>query len=187
MLKISDKAFSYLNSLEIPDLNNLSENIENKILKKESKARGFHKKQRWNRSLTAIKKCNFNTILAVLDGKIILKEEIERYGDAMVYKDPKLNLAIVFESNTDISVARRRCRDNVKLKIVKNVETEYFKHITDFLNCGNYKILLVSTQNLQKDEEIFISPTFFKRSAEEKDICTCSREELCLYNNPCDG
>lgn len=180
MLKISDRAFSYLSNLNIPDMKNINDIAVNKINKKESKARGFHKKQKWNKSVTVTEKCNFNTILAILDGKIILKDEINQYEYKMLYEDPKLNYAIIFETDSDFASVRRKCRDNVRLRIVKNVETEYFKHITDFFNCGNFKILLVSSQNLQKDEEIFVSPMNFTKNI-ENNACVCSQESLCLY------
>lgn len=183
MLKISDRAFSYLSSLDIPDIKDLHNIATNKINKKESKARGFHKKQKWNKSVTVTEKCNFNTTLAILDGKIILKDEIGQYEYKMLYEDPKLNLAIIFDTDCDFAHVRRKCRDNVKLRIVKNIETEYFRHITDFFNCGNFKILLVSSQNLRKYEEIFVAPRYFTNN-EKNSPCVCSQETLCLYTPP---
>ncbi|KRH94133.1 histone-lysine N-methyltransferase [Pseudoloma neurophilia] len=179
MLKISDRAFSYLSSLDIPEVSNLVTIVEDKVQVKESKARGFYKNQKWNKFLNVSERCNFNTILSILDGKIILKDEIHLHKFEMLYEDPQLNFAVIFDSDSDFANVRKKCRNNAKLKIVKNVETEYLKHITDFFNCGNFKILLVAGQNLNKDEEIFVSPDLF-RNRTRNDTCMCTKSRLCL-------
>lgn len=182
MLQITDNAFAYLNKQKIPVFDQSENELSNKTYKKESKTRGFHKKQRWNKSLTVTEKCNFNTILIELDGKICMKNELNDEKVIIVYLDPFYDIAIVFQEENEIGIARRRCRDNVKIKIMKNEETNFMKHIQGYLKTGNFRIFLISTQNIAKDEEIFLSPNHFKKYTDIKDTCTCLKEEFCLYN-----
>ncbi|ELQ75395.1 histone-lysine N-methyltransferase [Trachipleistophora hominis] len=181
MWSISDKAFVYLNGLNIMEYSNLSEYAYKNVIRKEAKARGFHKKQRWNKSLLAGEKCGFNTIICELKGHIMLKDELEQPKDGTVYFDPKLNIAIAFDQQNEINLAKRKCRNNVKIRIARNKEIVFKKSLNGFVRTGNYKVLLIATQNISKDEELFLSPMDFKRYNGEKDACSCAKEDYCLY------
>lgn len=183
MQNISNEAFLYLSGMNIPEYSNFSEFINKKTIKKESKARGFHKKQRWNKSLLAGEKCCFNSIIKELEGMIVLKSEVKQTANSTVYYDPKLDIAIVFDEKSEMNLARRKCRNNVKIKIVKNKEVSFNKTLHDFVSCGGYKVLLVATQNIAKDEEIFVSAADFVRYNNEKNSCICTKEEYCLYTS----
>ncbi|ELA46658.1 hypothetical protein VCUG_01884 [Vavraia culicis subsp. floridensis] len=182
MWSISDKAFMYLNGLDIKEYGNLSEYAYKTVVRKEAKARGFHKKQRWNKSLLVGEKCGFNTIICELKGHIMLKEELEDPKDGTVYFDPKLDIAVAFDQQSEINLAKRKCRNNVKIRIAKNKEINFKKSLDGFARMGNYKVLLVATQNISKDDEVFLSPMDFKRYNGEKDACSCTKEEYCLYS-----
>lgn len=224
-LNISDKAFSHLSGLNLPEHENLFA-YKSLLVKKDHKQKGFFKKK--CKSVNVTEKCGFGKILDVLKGRIVMTDELgvilknekakfdqiqkekktksdtikseKKKSDAskekkstsnliaankLIYTDKKLNISIIFNKETAIAFCRKKCRNNVQIKIVKNKETEYFKHVSDFLHCGNIKILLVCAQNIQKDEEVFISPDDFYH-LNEQNVCACSSEDLCLFSSAAD-
>lgn len=183
---ISEKALNYLSKINIPIITSKEikkiDELKDQIYKKESKARGFHKKQKWNKSLLILQKINFNSKIINLKGKIIMKDEIDKIEKkSLIYEDPILNIFIIFENQNLIFNCRKKCRNNVNLKIYKEFDNNFFRFRKDFVENGNFKILLISTQNMQKDDEIFLDPNFF-RNVDEKNVCVCGKDELCLFN-----